>query len=365
MDRNRKATSSRPPDTDDLDADWKDVPGSSKRAEPPQAQPDANEKASERTTAVPPRQPYEDYARKLTAGLLSDTDARRALSAPSLPRIDTPSDELESTTDLFADLQFSLVNAEPSGPHAIPLDVDTDLGNTTTADRPTPVHGYPTPLVEQSGETADDFFIPVSLGGTDDEQPPDQPDGFSFEDPPPIQRSSSPIEGLSSPSERSSSPEIVLQMPERGDALDLVNSRTAPSEPPTKAPAADPLLDIRDRYALGDFTGALALAEDLLAEHPDDTEAQRYAQSCRDILIQMYAARLGSTAQVPRVIVSPEEIRWLTLDHRAGFLLSCIDGRSSIEEILDVSGMPALEALRILYTLLQQQIIDVAPRRGG
>jgi hypothetical protein len=52
-------------------------------------------------------------------------------------------------------------------------------------------------------------------------------------------------------------------------------------------------------------------------------------------------------------------VRWLSLDHRAGFVLSCVDGYSSIDEILDVSGMPPLDALRVLYELLQQRIIAV------
>jgi hypothetical protein len=76
----------------------------------------------------------------------------------------------------------------------------------------------------------------------------------------------------------------------------------------------------------------------------------------------MYTARLGSVSLVPKIVLPPERIKWLTLDHRTGFLLSCIDGRSSVEEILDVSGMPALDSLRILCDLLQQQII--AMREG-
>ena len=47
----------------------------------------------------------------------------------------------------------------------------------------------------------------------------------------------------------------------------------------------------------------------------------------------------------------------LHLDHRAGFLLSCIDGMSSIDDILDVSGMRELDALRILFELVQENVI--------
>jgi hypothetical protein len=40
--------------------------------------------------------------------------------------------------------------------------------------------------------------------------------------------------------------------------------------------------------------------------------------------------------------------------------LSLVDGRSTFEEVLDVSGMPPIEALRLLLELLQQNVIKVA-----
>jgi hypothetical protein len=141
------------------------------------------------------------------------------------------------------------------------------------------------------------------------------------------------------------------------EALDLVSrqeSSVAPAEPSRRG---DPLAELRERYALGDFSGALTIAEGLLEDDPENGDAQRYAESCRDVLKQMYAARLGSLDQVPVVAIPAEQLRWLTLDHRSGFLLSHVDGVSTLEEILDVSGMNHLEAMRIIYELLQQKVI--------
>jgi len=42
------------------------------------------------------------------------------------------------------------------------------------------------------------------------------------------------------------------------------------------------------------------------------------------------------------------------MDHRAGFVLSLVDGVSGVEAILDVCGMPRAEGLRIL-----QELIDI------
>jgi hypothetical protein len=122
----------------------------------------------------------------------------------------------------------------------------------------------------------------------------------------------------------------------------------------------DPAIsEMKDRYAMGDFSGALVIAEGILESNPEDLEAPRYAQSCRDVLTQMYSARLGSLEQVVRIAVPNDQIRWLTLDHRAGFLLSLIDGGSTVDQLLDISGMTRLDALRILYQLLDQRVISL------
>jgi hypothetical protein len=122
--------------------------------------------------------------------------------------------------------------------------------------------------------------------------------------------------------------------------------------------ASLPTSDMNDRFSLGDYTGALELAESILASDPVNVEALRCADESRTKLIQMYTARVGPLDRVPVVVVAREQLRWLSIDHRAGFLLSHIDGVSSLEMILDVSGMPLLDALKILAELSQQRVIS-------
>src|SRR5439155_22020444 len=105
-----------------------------------------------------------------------------------------------------------------------------------------------------------------------------------------------------------------------------------------KAPL--PIREMRDRVSLGDYTGALEIAESILQIDPVNTDAIQCADECRMTLQQMYTARIGPMDRVPVVMVPREQLRWLSIDHRAGFLLSHIDGVSSLEMILDVSGMP-------------------------
>jgi hypothetical protein len=119
----------------------------------------------------------------------------------------------------------------------------------------------------------------------------------------------------------------------------------------------DPIAEMRERFSLGDYTGALEIAELMLAEDPGDDAAAQCAESCRGVLESMYAARLGSLDRVPSVLVQRTQLRWLSIDHRAGFVLSLVDGTSTLEMILDVCGMPRLDAIRILHELVQQKIL--------
>jgi hypothetical protein len=145
--------------------------------------------------------------------------------------------------------------------------------------------------------------------------------------------------------------------------LDATDDLTPFAElPPSKTSGSGrtkpPHEDMRDRFSLGDYTGALEVAEQLLAQSPDDPEARDCAEQSRTVLIQMYTAKIGPLDRVPLVMVPREQLRWLSIDHRAGFVLSHIDGVSSLEMILDVSGMPTLDAMRILCELHQQRIIS-------
>jgi hypothetical protein len=161
-----------------------------------------------------------------------------------------------------------------------------------------------------------------------------------------------------------------LPTPGADSALDFVEglSPVAPSVSPVPArgqapppvPARAGVREIEECYAVGDYSRALQIAEQVLARSPDDLAARRYAQNCREVLTQMFAARIGPLDQVISVVVSPEEVQWLSLDHRAGFLLSLVDGQSTVDEILDISGMTRLDALKILHDLTEQQVVKLA-----
>lgn len=141
-----------------------------------------------------------------------------------------------------------------------------------------------------------------------------------------------------------------------GESLRL----SAPSKVETERSPDDPdLLPIRQRFERGDYMGALLRAEALLEQRPDFAQARRYLESAQELLHQMYLEKLGSGEQVLRLAMGPGDIQGLSLDHRAGFLISLIDGVATIDELLDMSGMPPLDALRLLYEMKQQGVVAI------
>ena len=154
-----------------------------------------------------------------------------------------------------------------------------------------------------------------------------------------------------------SSPPARTQSHSSIEAAVLGALSSSPAPEITERTIDDPVAEMRDRFSLGDYTGALEMAELLLAEDPSNLEAAECGENCRTVLQGMYSARIGPFERVPIVVVPRAQMRWLSMDHRAGFVLSLVDGSSTIDMILDVSGMPRLDALRILDELVQQKIV--------
>jgi hypothetical protein len=62
-------------------------------------------------------------------------------------------------------------------------------------------------------------------------------------------------------------------------------------------------------------------------------------------------------SKVPVLVAEADDIPPSGLDHREGFMLSLIDGESTVEDLLDVCAMPADEALRVLLSLVDRSIV--------
>jgi hypothetical protein len=115
----------------------------------------------------------------------------------------------------------------------------------------------------------------------------------------------------------------------------------------------------RELVALNDFSGALELLGKILARKPNDRDALQMHELCEHNLTLMYESKLGSMDARPTVSIPPDEIIWLNLDPRAGFVLAQIDGEVSFEDLYAICGLKRLDTARILCELLEQGVVSV------
>jgi tetratricopeptide (TPR) repeat protein len=161
-----------------------------------------------------------------------------------------------------------------------------------------------------------------------------------------------------------SAPSIVLgseggldldAVAEKSDVRLLVPKAGRPSTP--QEDVAVWMVAAKDLLALGDFSGSLEMIEKILKVDPEHAEARDYLTANESTLVAMYESKLGPLTRIPRLAIKPEEIMWLNLDHRAGFLLSQIDGAVDYETLFALSGLPRLDTARILAGLLADDVI--------
>ena len=144
---------------------------------------------------------------------------------------------------------------------------------------------------------------------------------------------------------------------EKSDIRPLVADQRPPSRPPPAGDVATWMEGARELFALGDFSGSLEMIERILRVDPTHAEARAYLRQNESTLVAMYESKLGSLATRPRLAIHPEEVLWLNLDHRAGFLLAQIDGAVSYEDLFALSGLPRLDTARILASLVSEGVI--------
>jgi hypothetical protein len=60
-----------------------------------------------------------------------------------------------------------------------------------------------------------------------------------------------------------------------------------------------------------------------------------------------------------KVRLGADDLKRLPLDHRAGFVLSLMDGTLEIDTLVEVSGMPRDEVLRIVRDLYDSGVVDM------
>jgi tetratricopeptide (TPR) repeat protein len=144
---------------------------------------------------------------------------------------------------------------------------------------------------------------------------------------------------------------------EKSDIRPLVADQRPPARPPPAGDVATWMEGARELFALGDFSGSLEMIERILRVDSTHAEARAYLRQNESTLVAMYESKLGPLSARPRLAIHAEEVMWLNLDHRAGFLLAQIDGTVSYDDMFALSGLPRLDTARILASLIAEGVI--------
>lgn len=108
-----------------------------------------------------------------------------------------------------------------------------------------------------------------------------------------------------------------------------------------------------------DLSGALALASDIERLSPNHPMVLAARQHCIPKLEAMWLSELGGESGFLEVGVASHELLKSNLDSMSGFLLSQIDGRTPVSQLLQLSGQPRFDTLQALHALKSKGLIQL------
>ncbi|MEW5854326.1 MAG: hypothetical protein AB2A00_36465 [Myxococcota bacterium] len=112
-------------------------------------------------------------------------------------------------------------------------------------------------------------------------------------------------------------------------------------------------LELRSLHERGEYWLALEKALQT-RDHPTLGQvSESYLRVNERMLMQLCEWKVGALERAPSLAMTPDQLMRLKLDHRAGFLMSLVDGKTSFEEIVQISQLVRLHALFILGRLLE------------
>jgi hypothetical protein len=106
-----------------------------------------------------------------------------------------------------------------------------------------------------------------------------------------------------------------------------------------------------------DTAKAVAAVDLALSEDPNSALGQKLIARNKDTIMQVFQTFIGDLERMPQLAKPLQELHNAPINPRAAFLLSRIDGSLTIDELLDVSGMPRLEAYRHICQLFLRGIL--------
>jgi tetratricopeptide (TPR) repeat protein len=128
-------------------------------------------------------------------------------------------------------------------------------------------------------------------------------------------------------------------------------------EPSTPTESDSRIQEALRAYREGDLERAHELLEIVAREAPDRIDVEGYLTMVRGKRAKAWVKAIGDQGRVPRLAVPTSRITALQLRPDEGFLLSQVDGRTSIEQLLSLQT-DRVRALEIMARFLRERIVE-------
>jgi len=149
--------------------------------------------------------------------------------------------------------------------------------------------------------------------------------------------------------------EVLALDPTHREARDYLESAGVSVAPGEARASAAQGLALAEK---GEHEQALALLKGAAERAPRDLDAQAAFDLVRAHLYAKYRRAIDGSGR-PRLKVEPDQLLRFDLPPEAGFLLSMLDGRTRIEELMTMSALDALDVLHLLARLEKAGIVEV------
>ncbi len=141
------------------------------------------------------------------------------------------------------------------------------------------------------------------------------------------------------------------------DDVATVVSVSVPPTAPTATDSEDTIADALTAYKAGELDIAWAGLQQVCKEDPERLDVQGYLQLVGNARAEKWSKEIGDQGQVLRLKCTTEEMMKLKLQPEEGFLLSQIDGKVSISDLLSLSTCTRHRTLEVLARLLREKIV--------
>jgi len=157
--------------------------------------------------------------------------------------------------------------------------------------------------------------------------------------------------------------EVLSLEPDNAQARDFMQSADRrrfprPEQPERSVRAVEAVVrEARELGAREEYESALDLLTSAAETDLANLELEASIELMRSRLLKQYRDCVGDLDSIPELGKDPKEITQYNLPPDAGFILSMVDGSTSITDLISLSGMDVFDVLRTVKGLIDTEIV--------